>query len=127
MTGNPVIRCYPIPEPLPPNDPCMPSPCGLNTVCQVARGRPVCSCLPDFHGDPQLGCLPECVLNSDCPDNEACIDRHCKNPCGFSSICGLNALCQVQHHTATCVCPEGFIGDAFFQCLERRKYLTFLF
>lgn len=119
LTGNPLIRCYPIPVPLPPNDPCMPSPCGPNTLCQVLNSRPVCSCMQDFQGDPQLGCRPECILNADCPQDKACIDRHCKNPCSIGALCGLRAICRVEHHTATCVCPEGFMGDAFFQCIEK--------
>lgn len=121
LTGNPLIRCYPVPVPLPPNDPCMPSPCGLNTLCQVIGSRAVCSCLPDFHGDPQFGCQPECTINSDCPVNNVCFDRHCKNPCDLVAICGVNAICSVEYHTATCRCPDGYIGDAFFQCIPRRK------
>lgn len=120
LTGNPLTRCFPIPTYLPP-DPCMPSPCGLNTLCQVMSGRPVCSCLPDFSGDPQFGCQPECVLNSDCPSDKACINRHCKNPCE-GSVCGLHAVCQVRDHTATCICSDGYTGDAFFQCIPRRKF-----
>lgn len=122
LTGNPLTRCYPVNTYLP-TDPCLPSPCGLNTLCQVLNGRPVCSCQTDFIGDPQFGCHPECVLNTDCPLNKACINRHCTNPCTIGGICGLNALCQVEDHTATCICNEGFTGDAFSQCIPRRKYL----
>lgn len=116
-TGNPVIRCFPIPEHMPKEDPCMPNPCGLNTLCQSISGRAVCSCLPDFFGDPQLGCRPECVLNSDCPLNKACLDRHCLDPCAAGNLCGIHAVCQVKDHTATCICPDGFMGDPFFQCI----------
>ena len=47
------------PEPL---DPCNPTPCGANSECGVAEGRPVCSCLPGYFGAPP-GCRPECVMN----------------------------------------------------------------
>ncbi|KAH1017853.1 hypothetical protein HUJ05_008447 [Dendroctonus ponderosae] len=118
LTGNPVIRCFKIPEILPPHDPCMPNPCGLNTVCQSISNRAVCSCLPDFHGDPQIGCQPECLINSDCPINKACLERHCKDPCSQGQLCGVNAFCQVRDHTAACLCLEGFIGDPFLQCIQ---------
>lgn len=120
FTGNPVIRCYPIPTE---RHPCLPSPCGLNTVCQVASGRPVCSCLHDFSGRPETGCIPECTINSDCPSDKACINRHCENPCFDGSVCGLQALCQVQDHTASCLCPDGFFGDPLFMCMESRKFI----
>lgn len=123
LTGNPIVRCYALPAPMPVNDPCMPNPCGLNTICQVLNGRAVCSCLPDFLGDPQFGCKPECTLNSDCPEDKSCLNRHCVNPCKIGAICGVNAVCQVQYHTATCLCPEGFTGDAFIQCIPKRKSL----
>lgn len=117
FTGNPVIRCFEIPPPPKERDPCMPTPCGINTICQNVNSRAICSCLPDFQGDPQTGCYPECVINSDCPMDKTCLDRHCLNPCTVGNLCGVNAICQVRDHTATCICPEGYMGDAFSQCL----------
>lgn len=38
------------------NDPCSPNPCGSNTQCRVADGRPVCSCLPGHWGNPLTYC-----------------------------------------------------------------------
>lgn len=118
LTGNPITRCFPIPEILPPHDPCMPNPCGLNTICKIIHDRAVCSCLPDFHGDPQIGCQPECLINSDCSINKACLNRHCVDPCTLGHLCGVNAVCQVRDHTAACVCLEGFMGDPFLQCIQ---------
>lgn len=37
-------------------DPCSPNPCGSNTQCRVADGRPVCSCLPGHWGNPLTYC-----------------------------------------------------------------------
>lgn len=37
-------------------DPC-PGSCGVNTKCQVVNHNPICSCLPDYTGDPFTRCL----------------------------------------------------------------------
>lgn len=121
LTGNPVIRCFPLALPAPKN-PCLPSPCGANTICKVVRNKPVCSCIPDFQGDPRTGCSPECVLNTDCALDKVCLNRHCVNPCSLGDICGVNAICKVRDHAATCVCPNNFVGDAFYQCIPKRKF-----
>ena len=120
LTGNPLTRCYSM-QYLPPKNPCTPSPCGINTRCQIASNRAVCSCLPGFNGDPQIGCQPECVINSDCPTNKACLDNQCVDPCDFNAICGLNALCSVSHHAASCRCPDKFFGNPFIHCILKRK------
>lgn len=92
------------------NDPCNPSPCGFNAQCNNG----VCTCLPEYQGDPYIGCRPECVLNNDCPQNKACINRKCKDPC--PGICGQNALCDVYNHIPMCRCPEKMMGNAFIEC-----------
>jgi hypothetical protein len=38
-------------------DPC-PGTCGLNAKCQVVNHNPICSCPPDYTGDPFVRCLP---------------------------------------------------------------------
>lgn len=119
LGGNPSTRCYPLQ--LIPVNPCQPNPCGLNTICQVLRNRAVCSCLPDFNGDPQFGCKPECAVNTDCSDDKTCINKHCVNPCSLGTLCGINADCSVEHHTATCQCRENYFGNPFIHCTEKRK------
>lgn len=114
LEGDPLIRCYARDEPK--KSPCWPSPCGEGTQCSVLNDRAVCSCLPDYIGDPQTGCHAECVINSDCPAQKACINKHCENPC-HASTCGINAECRVYDHTANCYCRDGFMGDAFIHCL----------
>lgn len=96
-----------------PVDPCQPSPCGLNAVCRVIGESPSCSCLPDFIGSPP-NCRPECVSNAECPNNLACINQKCKNPC--SGQCGENAECRVVSHAANCICLAGYVGDPFSRC-----------
>lgn len=101
-----------------PFNPCMPSPCGPNSQCRVSNSQAVCSCLPEFSGTPP-SCRPECVLSSECPQNQACINQKCTNPCLGS--CGINALCQTVNHNPICSCPTQFTGDPFVRCTEIRK------
>lgn len=113
-TGDPFTRCVPfIEDVLVPSDPCKPSPCGPNSECRVINESPSCSCLPEFIGSPP-NCKPECISNSECASQLACINRKCKNPC--PGICGLNAECSVISHTPNCVCILGYYGDPFSHC-----------
>ena len=76
--------------------------------------RYTCTCLPDFIGNPP-NCRPECVWNSECAHNLACINRHCRDPCS-DGLCGVNAICKVVSHTPICECSNGYVGDPFNQC-----------
>ncbi|VEN50381.1 unnamed protein product, partial [Callosobruchus maculatus] len=117
FTGDPFTRCFPIPpplkEPVKIQNPCVPSPCGPNSICQDVNGVPSCSCVANYIGTPP-NCRPECTINSDCPSNLACINQKCKDPCPGS--CGSNAQCSVINHTPICSCIEGYIGDPFSYC-----------
>lgn len=108
------------PTPVPLN-PCRPSPCGANAMCREASGSCVCS--PDFYGNPYEGCRPECVINSDCTSNRACIRNRCQDPC--PGTCGVNAICEVINHIPACSCQPRYTGDPFRYCQlmqETRKY-----
>lgn len=91
-------------------DPCQPSPCGSNALCNNG----VCSCSEGYHGDAYFGCRPECVYNTDCPSNKMCQHNKCINPC--SGTCGVNAICDVMNHIPMCTCPKGMSGNAFVEC-----------
>lgn len=91
-------------------DPCNPSPCGPNSQCNSG----VCTCIPEYQGDPYSGCRPECVLNSDCLRDKACLRSKCTDPC--PGTCALNAICEVINHIPMCSCPRGMEGNAFVQC-----------
>lgn len=123
-TGDPFVNCNPTPqqtEPIP-RDPCYPSPCGANTQCVDGQ----CSCLPEYQGDPYSGCRPECVLNSDCARDKACLRSKCVDPC--PGTCAQNAICEVINHVPMCSCPHGLSGNAFVQCTySERMYLTIRF
>lgn len=110
--GDPFSDCRikpPTTEP-PPRDLCNPSPCGSNTRCNDG----VCTCLRDYQGDPYTGCRPECVLNTDCPQDRACVRNKCVDPC--VGTCGQSAQCNVFNHIPMCSCPAGMTGNAFVAC-----------
>ena len=95
-------------------DPCEPNPCGPNSEPPYARnGRCDCSCMRGMIGLPP-NCRPECLVNNDCAQDKACINRKCVDPC--EGLCGLNAYCRVRNHIPICVCNKGYRGDPFSQC-----------
>lgn len=100
---------------------CVPSPCGPNSNCHMVSGTPACSCLENYIGLPP-NCKPECVLNSECPSQQACIQQRCKDPCPGS--CGFEATCHVLNHVPICTCEEGFEGDPFVQCKPKAIAVT---
>lgn len=91
-------------------DPCSKSPCGPNARCNNG----LCTCIPEYFGDPYAGCRPECVLSTDCTVDKACIRNKCVDPC--PGTCGRNSLCNVINHTPMCSCPRGTSGNAFISC-----------
>lgn len=104
-----------IAEPTPsPENPCQPSPCGVNAVCKERNGIGSCSCLSDYVGNPYTGCRPECVQNSDCDKSRACVNNKCRDPC--PGACGLNAECRVYLHAPNCLCLPGFTGNPIDSC-----------
>lgn len=138
-TGDPFVRCSPIGNvektrkkcdilkilfvveaviPRPQENPCQPSPCGFNSQCKLIGESPSCSCLPNFLGSPP-NCRPECVSNSECDNQLACINQKCQDPC--VGVCGLNAECRVVSHTPNCACLANFFGDPFSQCLPEQS------
>lgn len=96
------------------SSPCEPSPCGVNARCQQQNNAGSCVCLSDYVGNAYEGCRPECVVNTDCPSNLACIGRKCKDPC--PGACGMNAECYVQNHLPICICISQYTGDASRFC-----------
>lgn len=100
-----------------PVNPCQPSPCGPNSVCQVRGETPACSCLENYIGAPP-NCRPECVINPECSSELACINQKCRDPCPGS--CGANAICKVVNHNPVCSCTPGFLGDPFTGCVPEQ-------
>lgn len=131
FTGDPFTACSPKPpgiqnlstpfeticsiinitvQPVVEVSPCNPSPCGPNAKCNEG----ICTCIAEYQGDPYVGCRPECVLNTDCSQNQACIRNKCVDPC--PGTCGQNADCRVIKHIPTCTCIENYVGNAFIAC-----------
>jgi len=127
-TGDPFRYCSIIPaviqsDPLPPQNPCSPSPCGPNSQCREINGQAVCSCLPTYTGSPPA-CRPECTVSSECSLDKACVNQKCVNPC--PGPCAPNARCNVRNHSPICSCLNGYTGDPFSRCFPiPRKYFRF--
>ena len=101
-------------EPVVVEDPCDPNPCGPNSNPPRNLGSTChCTCLPEMIGSPP-NCRPECVVNSECPSDKACMNRKCQDPC--PGLCGINAYCSVRNHVPICICNQGYIGDPFSSC-----------
>ena len=118
--------------------------CGSNSACKPVNHDRVCSCLPDFTGDPRTSCEkvkppPECTsdnqcllgqicdfekcvsgcrTSSNCPSEESCVRDQCLNACSISGACGKGASCTPSNHVAVCSCPSGFRGDPEVECRE---------
>lgn len=105
-----------------PKNPCSPSPCGSNAICQIRRNGFSCECIDEYIGNPYQGCRPECIGNSECPANRACIRGKCTDPC--PGTCGLEAICTINNHIPVCSCPPEFTGNAFVQCTPVVKKIT---
>lgn len=99
--------------PIPPN-PCTPSPCGPNSQCQVVVGQAQCGCVAGMIGSVP-NCRPECIISSDCPSSQACMNQKCVDPC--PGTCASNAECKVVNHSPLCICTSGYTGDGFRNCL----------
>ena len=99
---------------LPPSS-CYPNPCGPYSICDLVGPRVVCNCKAGYIGGPP-NCRPECVINAECPSNQACIAGICGDPCINS--CGINANCQTINHNPICSCTVGYTGNPFENCYK---------
>lgn len=113
----PLVRTTVIEHPRPTN-PCIPSPCGPYSVCRVQHEHPVCSCQAGYIGVPP-NCHPECVISAECPQDLACINQHCTDPC--PGTCGYLARCHTVNHNPICSCPAGYVGDPFVKCIHEES------
>lgn len=107
-------------------NPCEPSPCGPHSICKISGDNPICACLLSYKGTPP-NCRPECISNSECDYNLACLNQKCVDPC--IGACGSNTECRVVSHAPMCLCQSGYTGDPFSYCstipvVEQAEVLT---
>lgn len=57
-------------------------------------------------------------MDFECPDNRACIENQCLDPCLIDDPCGRNAQCQTTSHRPVCRCPSGWAGDPHTECFQ---------
>lgn len=105
-------------------NPCLElSPCPKTSSCSVVDTVPVrtmiCTCpvgwVPNNQGECNpipIQIPPGCIADDDCPQNEACVNRICRNPCN----CGPRSKCLVQNHRPICSCEQGFEGNPNIAC-----------
>ena len=68
-----------------------------------------------FHSTVKKG---ECDHDTECPDDKACIEHSCRDPCKLSDLCGQGAICETSAHRPVCRCPEGWGGVPTTQCFQ---------
>lgn len=98
-----------------PHEVCSPHVCGPYSICHEVNNHPVCSCQAGYIGMPP-NCRAECQVSSDCPQDKACDNLKCINPCK-GNTCAQNAICKVVNHNAICSCSRNFTGDPFVRCI----------
>lgn len=117
--GDPYTYCVKKQNDISYLEPCESLHCGINANCVSQANSASCKCLPDYVGDPYVKCNPECVLNSDCQYDKACIQRKCRDPC--ENLCGFNAECFVKDHIPKCMCLTRFEGNPYTACSPIRS------
>ncbi|XP_046661270.1 adhesion G protein-coupled receptor E1-like [Homalodisca vitripennis] len=94
--------------------------CGPNSICKGIKHRPICSCISGYFWKPLIGCqIKNCTMNSDCPEEKACINEHCEDPC--KDACGLNTICKVIKHRPICSCSPEHVWDPLIGCQEIKE------
>ena len=124
--GDPFVQCNrrTTQRPIEIIEPCHPSPCGINAECSEQRGAASCRCILDYTGNPYVECKPECTTNSECPNDKACVNNKCKDPC--PGVCGIHATCRVTNHLPQCTCDPGYTGNPFVSCRRQTTRKCFV-
>lgn len=92
--------------------------CGINAECKDSS-LGSCKCIENYFGNPYEICRPECIINSDCPTNLACLQNKCQDPC--KSLCGSLSHCVVTNHNPVCLCNPGYTGNPYDYCKIERN------
>lgn len=95
-----------------------PCSCGEHTECFVRDHRPICTCLPGYQGNPNIGCYKAgCSKDEECPLDTMCSSGVCINPCMVNDPCDISAECYAENHRSNCRCETGLEGDPYIKCL----------
>uniref|UniRef100_A0A182SXM8 EGF-like domain-containing protein n=1 Tax=Anopheles maculatus TaxID=74869 RepID=A0A182SXM8_9DIPT len=95
------------------------APCPDDKACVVVDHRPTCVCMKDC--SPSLSI---CLRDSGCPDELACRNYQCVNPCE-TTTCAEDTPCYVEDHKPICkFCPPGFVKDVRHGCLKGNMNTT---
>ncbi|KAF2350556.1 EGF-like domain [Trinorchestia longiramus] len=97
-----------------PTDPCENNPCGERAQCVPDGSYFDCICPEGMYGNPYTRCKPDCVIDTDCPRNQACKNERCVDPC--MEACGSGASCLAIMHKPVCTCSFGLSGDPYVAC-----------
>ena len=68
--------------------------------------------------------MGECQYDDECPDNNACIEHQCLDPCN-SQPCGRNAICETKGHIPICRCPPNTAGNPHEECFTCKLFAIF--
>ncbi|XP_064459913.1 uncharacterized protein LOC135370150 isoform X1 [Ornithodoros turicata] len=110
---NGITRCI---------NPCEQS-CGPNAICKVVNHKRQCQCPKSglYTGDPydpNRGCVQvDCLHDTDCPQNEECINFVCESPCARVQ-CGQYGTCTVKNRQAYCECVPGYENNGRLVCVD---------
>ncbi|KAG7155063.1 Neurogenic locus Notch protein-like 2, partial [Homarus americanus] len=92
-------------------------PCAPTAQCTPENHSAVCTCSPGYTGEPTTSCLAiGCSSSDECPSDKACYRGSCVDPCLLERACGPGSSCTPQHHTTSCVCRPGLLGDPYTGC-----------
>ncbi|KAK9880681.1 hypothetical protein WA026_011917 [Henosepilachna vigintioctopunctata] len=100
--------------------------CGIDALCRIRDSEAVCSCPPEYTGDPLVKCKRincrhehecKCTSDHDCPESLSCVRGICVDICLAGHRCGVNAVCQMRKHKAICICEAGLTGDPLIKCV----------
>lgn len=68
--------------------------------------------------------LGECQHDDECPDNNACIENQCLDPCSLTEPCGKQAICKTSSHRPVCRCPSNWAGNPHEECFQCRSFTS---
>lgn len=95
-------------------DPCAIGICGTDAECHVQNHKPLCTCPPNYEGDPYIECT---LIGLNVNQTDNVMPCH-PNPC----IAVENTMCVDQNGVGTCVCLPNFYrhlakdGDCMPKC-----------